>query len=237
LWKNINQMTGVTEMNIFRKPWKISGLAGLLFVALSFIATGFIKMPPTYEKDISTFAIWLSENGQGFRFAHCLNALAFLPFYFPFFAGFCEILKKAEGEPNIWTRVTWAGAIISPAIGSIGGASIMGIALLNGNASAEVSQFVLASYFYAITVSGVFAGIAMTGGAIIILKTGVFKRWIGWAGLIIGIAAFISIGTLIENDPQGLFATMNGFVWLTYFLWIAVLSIEMIRMPEIKFKT
>lgn len=230
-------MIGDTEMNIFSKPWKISGIAGILFVALSFMATAFINMPPTYDKDISTFAVWMSENGHGFRFAHCLNALAFLPFYFPFFAGFCEILKKAEGEPTIWTRVTWAGAIISPAIGSIGGASIMGIALLNGNASEEVSQFVLASYFYAITVSGVFAGIAMTGGAIIILRTGVFKRWIGWAGLIIGFAAFISIVTLIENDPQGFFATLNGFVWLTYFLWIAALSIEMIRKPEIELKS
>lgn len=113
----------------------------------------------------------------------------------------------------------------------------MGIALLNGNASTEISQFGLASYFYAISVSGVFAGIAMIGAAIIILKTSVFKRWLGWAGLIIGFAAFISIGTLIENNPQGLFATLNGFVWLTYFLWIAVLSIEMIRMQEITLKS
>ncbi|MBU0711033.1 DUF4386 family protein [bacterium] len=224
-------------MNILKRPWKISGIAGILFVALSFIASGIIKMPPTYNQDISTFAMWFSENGQWFRFGHCLAALAFLPFYFPFFAGFCEILKKAEGEPAILTRVTWAGAILSPAVGSIGGAAIMGIALLNGNASTEISQFGLASYFYAISVSGVFAGIAMIGAAIIILKTSVFKRWLGWAGLIIGFAAFISIGTLIENNPQGLFATLNGFVWLTYFLWIAVLSIEMIRMQEITLKS
>jgi len=230
-------MKGDIKMNILKRPWKISGIAGILFVALSFIASGINKMPPTYNQDISTFAMWFSENGQWFRFGHCLAALAFLPFYFPFFAGFCEILKIAEGEPNIWTRVTWAGAIISPAAGTIGGAAIMGIALLNGNASAEVSQFGLASYFYAITVSGVFAGIAMIGAAIIILKTGVFKRWLGWTGFIIGLAAFISIGTLIKNDPQGLFATMNGFVWLAYFLWIAVLSIEMIRMPEITLKS
>jgi hypothetical protein len=230
-------MKGVTEMKISKKPWKIYGIAGILFIALSFIASGISKMPPLYNQDISTFAIWFSENGGWFRFGHCLAALAFLPFYFPFFAGFCEILKKAEGEPVIWTRVTWAGAIISPAVGSIGGAAIMGIALLNGNASPEVSQFGLASYFYAVTISGVFAGIAMIGAAIIILKTGVFKRWLGWVGLIIGFAAFVSILTLIENDPQGLFATMNGLTWLTYFLWIAVLSIEMIRMPEITLKS
>ena len=224
-------------MKVFQTPWKISGIAGILFVALSFIASGINKMPPMYDKEISTFVSWFSENGEWYRFGHFLAGLAFLLFYFPFFAGFCEILKKAEGELTIWTRVTWAGAIMSPAAGTIAGAFVMGIALLNGNASPEVSQFGMAGNFYAYTVSGAYGGIAMIGSSIIILKTGVFKRWLGWTGLVIGSAAIISIGTLIENNPQGLFATTNGFTWLAYFLWIAVLSIELIRMPEIKSKT
>jgi hypothetical protein len=112
----------------------------------------------------------------------------------------------------------------------------MGVALLDGNASPEVSQFGMAGYFYAYTVSGAYGGIAMIGSSIIILKTGIFKRWLGWAGLVIGSAAIISIGTFIENNPQGIFATINGLAWLAYFLWISVLSIELIRMPEIKSK-
>jgi hypothetical protein len=224
-------------MKILQTPWKISGIAGILFVAMSFIASGINKMPPLYDKDISTFVSWFSENGEWFRFGHFLAGLAFLLFYFPFYAGFCEVLKKAEGELTIWTRVTWAGAIMSPAAGTIAGAFVMGIALLGGNASPEVSQTGMAANFYAYTVSGAYGGIAMISSSIIILNTGVFKRWLGWAGLVIGPAAIISIGTLIENDPQGLFATINGFAWLAYFLWIAVLSIELIRMPEIKSKT
>jgi len=223
-------------MKVLQTPWKISGIAGILFVALSFLASGINKMPPAYNQEISTYVTWFSENGQWYRFGHFLAGLAFLLFYFPFFAGFCEILKKAEGESAIWTRVTWAGAIMSPAAGTIAGAFIMGIALLNGDASPEVSQFGMAGNFYAYTVSGAYGGIAMIGSSIIILKTGVFKRWLGWAGLVIGSAAIISIGTLIENNPQGLFATTNGFAWLAYFLWIAVLSIELIRMHEIKSK-
>jgi hypothetical protein len=223
-------------MRILQSPWKISGIAGILFVALSFIAAGMNKMPPMYNQEISTFVWWFSENGAWYRFGHFLAGLAFLLFYFPFFAGFCEILRKAEGEPSIWTRVTWAGAIMSPAAGTIAGAFIMGIALLNGNASPEVSQLGMAGNFYAYTVSGAYGGIAMIGSGIIILKTGIFKRWLGWTGLGIGSAAIISIGTLVENNPQGLFAVINGFAWLTYFLWIAVLSVELIRMPDIKSK-
>lgn len=218
-------------MKLLQKPLKISGIAGILFVALSFIASGINKMPPLYNQEISTFTRWFSENGEWYRFGHLLAGLAFLLFYFLFFAGFCEVLKKAEGEPSIWTRVTWAGAIMSPAAGTIAGAFIMGIALLNGIASQEVSQFGMAGNFYAYTISGAYAGIAMIGSSIIIIKTGIFKRWLGWTGLLIGSSAIISIGTLVENNPQGLFASINGFAWLAYFLWVAVLSIELIRKP------
>lgn len=224
-------------MKILETPWRISGIAGLLFVTLSFIASGINNMPPPFNKDSSTFVMWFAENGQWFCFGHFLAGLAFLLFYFPFYAGFCEILKKAEGKPAIWTRVTWAGAIMSPAAGTIAGAFIMGLALLGGNAPPEASQFGVASNYYAYVVSGAYGGIAMIGAAIVILKTGVFKRWLGWAGLITGFAAISSTGTLIENDPQGIFATINGFAWLTYFLWIGILSIELIRIMPIASKT
>ncbi len=220
-------------MKLMQTPWKISGICGILFVAVSFIAAGINKLPPAYSQDISTFIPWFLEYGRWYRFGHFLAGLAFLLFYFPFFAGFCEILKKAEGKPAIWTRVTWAGAIMSPAAGTIAGAFIMGIALLNGNTSEELSQFCMASNFYSYTVSGAYGGIAMIGAAIIIFKTGVFKRWLGWSGLVIGLAAIISVGTFIENNPQGLFSTVNGIAWFTYFLWIVVLSVEMIKMPKV----
>lgn len=221
-------------MKALQSPWKISGIAGILFVALSFLASGINKMPPMYNQEISAFARWFSENGEWYRFGHVLAGLAFLLFYFPFFAGFCEILRKAEGEPSVWTRVTWAGAIMSPAAGTIAGAFIMGTALLDGNASPDVSQFGIAGNFYAYTVSGAYGGIAMVGSSIIILRTGVFKRWLGWTGIAIGSAAIISVGTFIENNPRGFLATINGFAWLAYFLWIAVLSIELIRMPDVE---
>ncbi len=221
-------------MKIFKSPWKLSGIAGILFVALSLFASAINKMPPSYNQDISSYVTWFSQNSPWYSFGHFLAGLAFLLFYFPFYAGFCEMLKSAEGEPGIWTRVTWAGAIMSPAAGTIAGAFIMGLALLNGNASADVSKFGIASNFYVYTVSGAYAGIASIGAAIIMLKTGVFKRWLGWTGLIIGFAAIISVGTLIENDPQGLFASINGIAWLAYFLWLGVLSIELIRLPQSK---
>jgi hypothetical protein len=94
----------------------------------------------------------------------------------------------------------------------------------------------MAANFYAFVVSGGLSGIAMLGAAVVILRTGVFGRWLGWSGALIGSTAIAGTATLIENDPRGLFATVNGFAWLGFFLWIAALSIALIRARAIPVK-
>jgi hypothetical protein len=209
----------------------MSGIAGILFVSLSLVASAINTLPPAYDQDTATFGPWFAENGSRYRMGHLLAGLAFLLFYFPFFAGFCERMREAEGKPATWTRVTWAGAIMSPAAGTMAGSFITGISFLESDVDPGVLQFGLAANFYAYVVSGAFSGIAMLGAAIIILQTGVYRRWLGWAGLFIGVAAISSLGALVEADPNGLFAAINGIAWLSYFGWIAALSIELIRLP------
>ena len=58
----------------------MSGIAGLLFVALSFIASGMNVEPPAYKSDPAAFAAWLRANGDRFRVGHFVAALAFLAF-------------------------------------------------------------------------------------------------------------------------------------------------------------
>lgn len=217
-------------MQFFTTPYRISGIAGLLFVTLSLIASGIGVQPPAYVQDEATLVAWFAENGTWFRFGYFIAALAFLPFYFPFFAGFCERLREAEGAPAIWSRVAWAGAIMSPAAGVTAGAFNVGAALLEGGVFPEIAVFATAANFYAFpVVSGAMNSIIMIGATVVILRTGVFWRWLGWSGAVIGIAAIGGSAALVENDPGGLFATISAFSWLAYFLWIAAASIGLIR--------
>jgi hypothetical protein len=87
----------------------------------------------------------------------------------------------------------------------------------------------LAGQFYAFVVSGALAGIVMLGASVVILRTRVFSSWLGWAGVLIGMTAIVGSAALVENDPAGPFASINAFAWLAYFLWIAALSIAMVR--------
>jgi hypothetical protein len=95
--------------------------------------------------------------------------------------------------------------------------------------SAEV-LFATAANFYAYVVAGAFGGLVMMAAAVVIVRTGVFPRWLGWTGMLVGAAAISSTATLVENDPEGFFAATNGLAWLAYFLWIAAMSIGLLRL-------
>ena len=215
-----------------RTRWRLSGVAGIAFVALSLFASGLNELPPAYDQDGAALVAWLAQNGRSFRFWHFVAGLAFLLFYFPFFAGLCERLREAEGAPALWSRVAWAGAIISPAAGTISGAFIVGLALLGGRASPEVAIFGAAAQHYALAVSGAYGGVVMLGAAVVILRTGIFWRWLGWAAAAIGVAAIAGTAAIVEADPSGPFASISGFAWLAYFLWMGAVSVAMIRTRE-----
>lgn len=216
-------------MPSFMTPWRISASSGVLFVVLSLIASATNVQPPAYDQDQATFAAWFAENGQRFRTGHFIAGVAFLLFYFPFYAGLCEKLRQAEGSPAIWSRVAWAGAIMSPAAGTVSGSFIVGAALLGSRVSPEAAALSAAGSFYAYVVSGALSGIVMIAAAMVILRSGVFPRWLGWWGALVGLAAILGCAALVENDPTGFFATTNGFAWLAYFLWIVALSIALCR--------
>lgn len=215
-------------MDTSARPWRISGIAGLLFVITSFVASAINIEPPPYNQDAAAIAAWFAENSRPYRVGHFVAGLAFLLFYVPFFAGLCERLRAAEGTPAIWSRVTWAGAILSPAAGTASGAFIVGAALLENPVTPDVARFAITSSFYAFVVSGALTGIAMTGAALVILRTGVFPRFFGWAGALIAAAAILGSAAIVENDPAGVFATVNGLAWLAYFLWIAALAVSLV---------
>lgn len=219
-------------MKTFGAPWRFSGIAGLLFVAISLLASGINILPPSHVQEEAAFVSWHAEHARWFRFGHVLAGFAFVLFYFPFYAGFCEKLREVEGHPAVWTRVTWAGAIMSPAAGTVAGSFVMGMAVLGVQSAVDVWEFAMAANFYAFVVSGAFAGVALVGAAAVMLRAATFARWLGWAALVIGIAAIGSIGALVESDPEGLLAGVSGLAWLLYFLWIAAVSIDLIRTPR-----
>jgi hypothetical protein len=48
-------------MRASTRPWRISGIAGLLFVVISFVASAINVQPPPYNEDAAAIAAWFAE--------------------------------------------------------------------------------------------------------------------------------------------------------------------------------
>ncbi|SRR5581483_7790585 len=188
------------------RPWRISGICGLLFVTFSLGASVMNVQPPAHDAEPATLTAWFADNHRWFRIGHVAAGLAFLLFYFPFFAGLYERLQRR--------RV------------------IVGVALLGSRVSPDVAALGTAGSSYAYVVSGAMTSVILIPAAIVILQTRTFARSLGWAGMLIGGSAVLGLMSLVEDAPRGLFATINGLAWLAYFLWIGALSIALIRIRE-----
>jgi hypothetical protein len=220
---------GPPPRQVGAKSFRVSGLAGILFVGLSFAASAMNMLPPAYDRDPATIVAWFAQNGDRFRFGHSFAGLAFLLFYVPFFAGLCERLRQAEGEPAIWSRVSWAGAMLCPAAGTAAGMFIVGVAYLGSRASPEIAAFAAAANFHGLVISGAFSGVALIGAAVVILRTATLWRWLGWTAAVWGLVAIGSVAAVAEGRPSGPFATLNSLAFAGFFVWMVAASVALIR--------
>jgi hypothetical protein len=208
-------------------------MAGALFVVLSLAVSLTNIQPPAYNAEQAQIASWFADEGDRYRIGHVAAGLAFLLFWFPFFTGLYARLRDAEGKPAIWSQVMWAGAIISPVAGTAAGTCIMAAALLEDGVSPDVAAFALTAFVYAYTVSGAYSGVAMIGAAVVIIRTSVLPRWLGWTAAVSGVAAITGTVALVEDDPAGLFATISRLAWLAFFLWILAVSVALMRVRQV----
>jgi len=54
---------------------------------------------------------------------------------------------------------------------------------------------------------------------------------------LIAAAAILGSAAIVENDPAGVFATVNGLAWLAYFLWMAALAVSLVLARDVPSKT
>ena len=74
---------------------------------------------------------------------------------------------------------------MSPAAGTVSGSFNVGAALLGARVSPDAAALGAADSFYAYIVSEALSGIVMIAAAMVILRTFVFSRWLGWSGAVV----------------------------------------------------
>jgi hypothetical protein len=215
------------------KWWQISGVAGILFVVLFVAGAIFTGDVPTYDDSGEEIAAWFADNSSQYLAGDFITGLAFILFYFPFLAGLYTKLRGAEGQRPVWSRAALMGGIAFPLAGLAGGISLAGLALLEGDVSADVASMAAAASYHGFGAAGALSAIVMGAASIVILRTRVLWNWLGWLGALLAVAAIIGSGSVLENDPQGVLAIFGFISFIGFGVWILAASVALFQSGEV----
>ncbi|MEO6397568.1 MAG: hypothetical protein ABIP13_03775 [Tepidiformaceae bacterium] len=178
-------------------------------------------------EEISRF---FADNSSRYMTSDFIIGIAFLVFYFPFLACFITLLRIAYGMNRPWPLLALIGGILFPMAGFAASAFNGPLALQEGNVSPEIAQTLAAATFYSFASVPLFAGVMTLGGALVILETRIFSRWLAWLGLAISVVGVVSSSATIANDPDGPLAALTFIVLPVIGMWVVGIAVSMIRM-------
>jgi hypothetical protein len=185
------------------KDW-LAPLTGVAFVALlaaTLILTGEGVDPEDGTREVLDH---YGDNEDELLIGSFLGGFAVILFLF--FAGWLrKVLREAEGPGGVLSAVSFAGAIVFAGAGAF--ASTLGIALAESfddidPTAVEALNALSWNYFVPFAVGG--ATFVLAAG-ISVVRHGALPRWLGWAGVVLGIAGF---------TPAGFFAFLLILVWI-----------------------
>ena len=149
-----------------------------------------------------------------------------------FASGLRSVLDPADhANAGIWSRLSFAGAITMVSVSGIGWAfwSVLGVEEVLDSAS----DGTVTALFGLITI--IFSAVvpcgqaAFVGGAsIVILRSRVMHRWIGWFGLVISFAMLAGSVWRLSGDPEGLLGPPPQML-VQFVIWTLAVSITLIR--------
>jgi hypothetical protein len=158
--------------------------------------------------------------------------LAVLFLYLPFLVTLRTLLGRAEGEPQIWSRVAFLGgvfaAILAAAAGTAWGALAFGIDNLDDE-SVRTLMYLDVYAFNFLTMA--FAVLVLASSAVI-LRTGVLWRWLGVLGIIVGVLGALTPLSILNDDSEDIFDLAGFVVFIGLALWFLFTGIAMLMKKE-----
>jgi uncharacterized ion transporter superfamily protein YfcC len=191
------------------------------FAALVYAAVAVI--PPPLDAPLAERAAWYAQHGASLAVGSYLLALP-VPCFFLFIGGLFVILRRAGGDALAVTAAAagTAAAMLWP-LGALLASLGATIAQHGGDAATVLALDGLAPLTLAL---GGLPRATFLGAASLALLDGRFvPRWLGWAGLAIGVVNLVGSGLVVTVAVFP--ALILGLV--LFLLWVATLSMVLPR--------
>jgi len=209
---------------------RYAALAGIVAVLL-FVAGGFLAGSPPQPGDpagrIRDFYI---AHRWTLLFGAYLTGLA-ASLLLWFLASVRAVLRRAEGGEGVLSTTMYAGAIVTTVVTLVGTAVSAALAFNAQRGDAAVQTLFDASNLALVFVFFPWALTTASAG-VVLIRTGVLPRWLGWAGLLLAAVFLLSAAGL--GMTSGAFAAGSYGSFAAFFLgmaWFVVLAALIWRRP------
>lgn len=204
-------------------------LAAITFVVGLVMTT---NSPDSGDSDAKIIS-WYADHGHRVTVIIGAFILAFCGLFLLWFAaGLRQRLRLAEGQEGRLANVALGGAVLLVGLLWVGAAALAaipaGVSLGGANdlTTADVARFVPSIGFGAILLFGMFGAIALIDAtSVVIFRTGVMPRWLGWLGFVCGVLLLFAVvflpvialpiwliaaSVVLYRQPEGTAAAINA---------------------------
>ncbi len=214
---------------MLQKWWRLGGLLGIAFVVawlLKMVGTG---VTPPYDDPIGDIREYWQDHGRRYLVAQYFGLLTMMIFLLPYFVALTTMLGRAEKGARMWSRVSLAGGVsfvaVTIAANSIWTSLAMGADAISDDGMRTLMYLDAAVFYIGVLPLAVFVAAA----SLVIVTTEVMRTWIGYVGLVDGVAIFVAPLTVLENhseSPLGIFYFLSLVVGTA---WIVATGVSMAR--------
>jgi len=218
-------------MKEFDQWWRIGGECAIGFIILGIIGFALQADAPFPNDSAADIGAYFADHGDRYMIGDVFWGLAFVLGFLPFAAAFTAYLGSAEAEPRPWSRLAFGFAValmgMSAAMSIVEG----GLAYSAGrSADDRLLKTAVDMVYYGETFVGTFLAVGFgLFASFVILRTGAFSQLIGWVGVVLSIALFISVFAVFDSDPEGALGIYGFVVFVAFMLWILAIAITMLR--------
>jgi hypothetical protein len=218
---------------LWTKPWRIGGIAGIIFVILFIISIVVGSEPPSWDDSIEDIREYFGEDGDAYLLSDFFTGLAFAVFFLVFIAHLRSLLGLAEGAPATWSRLAFSAGLITLTLGAAAGFFWGGLAFAG---SEEVIQqlddgdvrMLMLLDVYAFSAIGFGLAVFTFASSVVILQTRALWRWIGWLGLVIAVLSVISPLWVLDGEEDSFLGVVSFLPFIGAIIWTLATSINML---------
>ena len=217
---------------ILKNPWKLGGIAGLVFFVL-FVVGGIVFQgdTPMYGDSVKEARDYFGNGDDSNRYlvGDWLTAIGFIVFFLPFISALRQVLAKDDPSDGVLSRLVLVGGVVFLLLGAVGGMTWGALALGQTKDLDDSSVSFAMDLNTYVTTMGIFGAVAfLVPASLIILSSRVLWRWLGWLGLAVSVVGIVSALWLVQGDDESFLGFLGFIAFIGLGVWVLATSIAML---------